>query len=85
MYKESSSPFSTSPRPPYKKEYMICPTTVYNDNSLSIQWASNMTTKGLRHVHIQENAVCESVLSGFLQVKHVQVKVHLSGLFIKED
>ena len=61
------------------------PTTVYNDNSACIQWSSNMTTKGLRHVQIRENAVRESVLNGFIEVKHIQGKVNLSDLFTKED
>ena len=68
-----------------KNEFMQNPTTVYNDNSASIQWASNMTTKGLRHVQIRENAVRESVISGFLTVKHIKGKVNLSDLFTKED
>ena len=64
---------------------MKSPMTVYNDNSACIQWASNMTTKGLRHVQIREIAVRESVLNGFMTVKHVQGKVNLSDLFTKED
>ena len=66
-------------------QYMPTPSLVYNDNSACIQWASNMTTKGLRHVQIRENAVRESVISGFIKVKHVKGKVNLSDLFTKED
>ena len=68
-----------------KNTFMSSPTTVYNDNSACIQWSSNMTTKGLRHVQIRENAVRESVLNGFMTVKHIQGKVNLSDLFTKED
>ena len=64
---------------------MPTPTTIYNDNAASIQWASNMTTKGLRHLQIRENAVRESISNKFLRLKHIEGKVNLADLFTKED
>ena len=64
---------------------MDTPTKVYNDNSACIQWSKNMTTKGLRHIQIRENAVRESVQNGFINLLHVDGKVNLADLFTKED
>jgi hypothetical protein len=64
---------------------MSLPTTVYNDNSACVNWARNMTTKGLRHIQMRENAVCESYQNGFLIVKHISGKINLSDMFTKED
>uniref|UniRef100_A0A7S2DXU3 Uncharacterized protein n=1 Tax=Helicotheca tamesis TaxID=374047 RepID=A0A7S2DXU3_9STRA len=44
-----------------------------------------MTTKGLRHVQMRENAVRESVQSGFATIKHINGKSNLSDIFTKED
>ena len=66
-------------------ELMPSPTTVYNDNSACVNWSKNTTTKGLRHIQIRENAVRESCLNGFIEVKHISGKVNLSDMFTKED
>jgi hypothetical protein len=66
-------------------EYMQSPTTIYNDNKACVDWSHNMTTKGLRHIQIRENAIRESVENKFIQVKHVEGKRNLSDLFTKED
>ena len=58
--------------------------TVYNDNAACVKWSKNMTTKGLRYIQIRENAVRESVLSNFIEVKHINGKVNLADLFTKE-
>jgi hypothetical protein len=64
---------------------MPLPTTIFNDNSACVNWSKNMTTKGLRHIQIRENAVCESTQNGFLVVKHCPGKQNLSDMFTKED
>ena len=64
---------------------MPSPTTVYNDNAACVNWSKNTTTKGLRHIQIRENAVRESCLNGFIQVKHISGKLNLSDMFTKED
>ena len=68
-----------------QESIMPSPTIVYNDNSACVQWSVNLTTKGLRHIQIQENAVRESVQNGFTKVQHIAGKLNLSGLFTKED
>ena len=61
------------------------PTTIYNDNNACVCWSQNMTTKGLRHIQIRENAVRESVQSGFITVRHIAGAINLSDMFTKED
>jgi hypothetical protein len=64
-------------------KFMPSPTTIYNDNSACVNWSKNTTTKGLRHIQIRENAVRESCVSNFIEVKHISG--NLSDLFTKED
>jgi dUTPase/transposase InsO family protein len=66
-------------------EIMSLPTTIYNDNSACVSWSRNLTTKGLRHIQMRENAVRESFQNGFIIVKHISGKINLSDMFTKED
>ena len=68
-----------------KQELMPSPTPVYNDNAACIAWSHNMTTKGLRHIQIRENAVRESIHTGFAQIKHIAGAINIADLFTKED
>jgi hypothetical protein len=68
-----------------RNTYMKAPTTIYNDNKACVDWSHNLTTKGLRHIQIRENAIRENVENKFIQVKHVEGKRNLSDLFTKED
>ena len=61
------------------------PITVYNDNSATVQWSHNMTTKGLRYIQIRENAVREQVQNKFIEVKHIGGDHNPSDIFTKED
>ena len=65
--------------------YMPKPMDVYNDNSACGQWSENMTTKGLRHLQIRENAIRESVQNGFIKIKHIEGKINFADIFTKED
>jgi deoxyuridine 5'-triphosphate nucleotidohydrolase len=67
------------------QDLMPSPTTIYNDNAACVCWSGNMTTKGLRHIQIRENAIRESVQNNFILVKHIQGKLNLSDMFTKED
>ncbi len=60
-------------------------TKVYNDNEACVCWSHNMTTKGLRHIQIRENAVRESIQSDLIDVLHIAGKINLADLFTKED
>ena len=64
---------------------MSPPITIYNDNNACICWSKNTTTKGLRHIQIRDNAVRESVQSGFIEVKHIEGRLNLLDMFTKED
>ena len=66
-------------------ELMPKPNVIHNDNAACVAWSKNMTTKGLRHIQIRENAVRESVQNGFIDVIHVAGDLNLSDLFTKED
>ena len=48
-------------------------------------WSHTLSTKGLRHIQIHENAVREQVQSGHIEVKHIAGDINLSDLFTKED
>ena len=61
------------------------PTIIYNDNNACVLWSSNMTTKGLRHIQIRENAVRESIQSKSISVQHIAGSINISDLFTKED
>ena len=44
------------------------PIPIQNDNDVAVQWSHNMTTQGLRHIQMHENAaVCKQVQLGLLQ------------------
>lgn len=64
---------------------MPTPTPVYNDNSACVSWSKALTTKGLRHIQMRENAIRESVSNDFVSIQHVEGKVNLADMFTKED
>jgi hypothetical protein len=43
-----------------------------------------MTTKGLRHITIRENAIRESVDNKFIRVLHIEGKTNIADIFTKE-
>ena len=61
------------------------PTTIYNDNAACVAWSHSLSTKGLRHIQIRENAVQERVQAGYINVRHIGGDINLSDLFTKED
>jgi len=67
-----------------KDVFMPSVTTVYNDNMACVNWSKCTTTKGLRHIQMKENRVRESILSNFVQVKHIDGKINLADIFTKE-
>jgi hypothetical protein len=56
-----------------------------NDNEAAVKWCHNMTTKGLRHIQMRENAVREQVQLGLITVEHIGGKQNLSDAFTKEE
>ena len=68
-----------------QQELMPAPNVIFNDNAACVAWSKSLTTKGLRHIQIRENAVRESVINGFTEIKHIAGNVNLADLFTKED
>ncbi len=66
-------------------KYMPRPTVIYNDNAACVAWSHNLTTKGLRHIQIRENAIREQVHLKNVAIRHIQGAINLSDLFTKED
>ena len=66
------------------EQLMPHPTTIYNDNAACVQWSHSLSTKGLRHIQIRENAVRESIQRGFINVEHIKGELNLSDLFTKD-
>jgi hypothetical protein len=66
--------------------HLFMPTTkiIYNDNKACINWSKRSTTKGLRHIQMKENRVRENVHNNFIQVCHIDGKINLADIFIKE-
>ena len=64
-----------------KEEFMSAPINIYNDNQARTNCAHIMTTKGIRHLKIFENAVREAVKTNFARVEHVSGKVKCSDLY----
>jgi hypothetical protein len=55
------------------------------DNEAAVKWSHNMTTKGLRQIQMQENAVRKQVQLAFITVEHIGGKQNLADLFKKEE
>ena len=64
---------------------MPSPTTIYNNNAACIAWSHSLSTKGLHHIQIRENAVRERVQGGYIEVRHTGGDINISDLFTKED
>ena len=62
---------------------MSAPIDIYNNKQAIVNWAHSMTTKGLRHLQMRKNAVCEAVQTNFLCVNHVSGKLKISGILTK--
>jgi deoxyuridine 5'-triphosphate nucleotidohydrolase len=61
------------------------PISIHNDNEAAVKWSHNMTTKGLRHIQMRENAVREQIQLGFVTVEHIGGKHNLADAFTKEE
>ncbi len=54
-----------------KEIFMPGTNSIYNDNQACINWSKKCTTKGLRHIQMKENLICENIASNFVNVRHV--------------
>ena len=60
------------------------PIKIYNDNMACVNWSNSLTTKNLRHLQINENAVRESVQNKLVTIHHIPGSEKLSDIFTKE-
>jgi Reverse transcriptase (RNA-dependent DNA polymerase). len=61
------------------------PIPIMNNNEAAVKWLHNMTTRGLRHIQMRENAVREQVQRNFITVEHIGGKHNLADPFTKEE
>ena len=59
-------------------------TKIYNDKNTAIQWATSLTSKGIKHLDLQENMVHECHQSKHVDVDHIPVIINHSDIFKKE-
>ena len=67
------------------KELMSSPTKLYNDNMNFIHWSRNSTSKNIRHLQIQDNAIRESVQNRTVAIIHIEGKINPADIFTKEE
>jgi hypothetical protein len=61
------------------------PTPLYNDNQGAVNWAKTTSTRGMRHVNIQENVVREAIHQfKEIEVFHVAGPANPADIFTKE-
>ena len=56
-------------------------TTIYNDNSSAVSWASLLTNKGTKHINLRKAKVCEACADGGAVVKNIPGIINPSNLF----
>jgi hypothetical protein len=57
---------------------------IFNDNKGAVDGSHTCSTKGLRHLNIRENCVCESILLNEVSVNHIAGASNPADLFSKE-
>ena len=71
-----------------KYEHIYTPTNkpiqIYNDNNACVWWSKSTTTKGLRHISIQVNAIREYVASNTVSIQYIEGKISITDIFTKE-
>jgi hypothetical protein len=61
------------------------PTCLYNDNQGAVNWSKTTSTKGMRHVNIQENIVREAIHSfRDIGISHIPGPCNPADIFTKE-
>ena len=59
-------------------------TPVYNDNASCVQWAASVTSKGIKHLNLQENKVRELQQSARCHIRHIPGSINPCDIFTKE-
>jgi hypothetical protein len=61
------------------------PTPIYNDNQGCVNWSKTTSTKGMRHVNIQENVIREAIHQFHeVDVLHIAGTANPADIFTKE-
>jgi len=61
------------------------PTPLYNDNQGAVNWSKTTSTKGMRHVNMQENVVRECIhCFGDIAIFHIPGTANPANIFTKE-
>jgi hypothetical protein len=60
------------------------PTPIYNNNEACVKWCHNITSKGNRHIELQEKVTHEWVNEGAIIIFHVSGKSNPANIFTKE-
>ncbi|EJK43756.1 hypothetical protein THAOC_37768, partial [Thalassiosira oceanica] len=60
------------------------PTAVYNDNQACVNWSASLTTKGIKHLNLNENMIREVVQDGLATIHHIPGVINSSDIFTKE-
>jgi len=68
----------------FRELFMPGTTTIFNDNYACVNWSERSTTKGLRHIQMQENMVREQVVQKFVTIQHIGGQLNIADLFTKE-
>ena len=58
-------------------------TKIYNNNKGAVQWAASVTSKGIKHLHLQEIMVHKYHQSKDVDVDHIPGIINPSDIFRK--
>jgi hypothetical protein len=50
-------------------------TPIFNDNRRAVEWTLSFSTKGMRHLNIRENAVCEAQQLQEVSISHIPADI----------
>jgi hypothetical protein len=62
----------------------VGPVPICNDNCCAVDWSRSFSTKGMRHLNIRENAVCEAQHLQEVSICHFSGKCNPAEIFTKE-
>ena len=58
-------------------------TKIYNNNKAAVQWAASVTSKGIKHLHLQEIMVHKYHQSKDVDVDHIPGIINPRDIFTK--
>ena len=64
---------------------IFLPINVYNDIEAVVKWSRNQTTKGLRHIQMQENAIREQYQAGQINVLYIAINQSIRHVYKRRE